>query len=253
MRLLAPFLLLLISYATGWAESTVDRSVLGKNFEILGPNCFSTAFRVTGLYATFRAVDEAEFRTYLKAFCQQVDQPQVGDIGTYSPPNYNFSHAYVLASDSTGIDKPGVDYKGKTSVSEKTLQSIDHVSYASPECRQYSDDVTQCANTRAFYRCQKPVFKDLAEIKKHNASVAAWDANVMVLLDTKMAISAQQAMYKKLESEFVVLQDQLQILLQLDIDTTHKEYFAARIASLKDQLIFIEISIRSHLTSNLYE
>lgn len=253
VRLLVPFLLLLISFATNAAESFIDRSILGKSFEIPGPNCFATALRVTGLAPTFRAVDESEFKAYLTAFCSKVETRRVGDIGAYISGNI-FTHAYVLASDQTGIDKPGVDYFGKTPISEKSLQNIDYVSYASRECRQYGgDDISVCANERVFYRCQKPTFKDLPEINAHNATVAQWDADVTVLLETSLPTSSLQSTYKKLAARLDSIETQVTVLGRLDIDPNHQAYFEARLHSLKAQLSFVEIAIRAQLAANLHE
>ncbi len=234
------------------ACADVDESVIGKTFQVAGPNCFSTALRVTGHYATFRAVGPEEFEAFLNLTCDKVDDAQKGDIGTYFAPLYSFTHAYVHLDQDYGLQKLGVDYLGPSPIEKQRLHSIDYVYYASKECRQYSPDISLCANTRAAYRCKKFDWSFSQELNKHQEAVLAWEKTMAVALENPLTPIKLFKIEQELDLKMVQLEDQLQSLLKTTGDGKIKEYLSTRIRSLQDQMKFLQIKNKAQAPGDMY-
>lgn len=245
-RSLAPFLLLFVLLTTTGASAVIDESVLGKTFNVTGPNCFAAALRVTGLYHTFRGVGPQEFHAFTQLACEKVDTPVKGDIGTYYLPEYSYSHAYVHVDSEFGIDKPGVDYMGQTAVEKKRLASIDFIHYASKECRQYSHDITLCANTRAHYRCKKLDWSNYPEIIKHQHSIEQWEQQLSIALESSLPMMELKAIESELREKMVELEAQSKTIEALPLDLKIKNYVSSRMRSLRDQMTFLSLKTDSH-------
>lgn len=230
----------------GVPAPVVDTSVLQRTFEIPGPNCFSTALRVTGMYPTFRGVDIGEFSAFIKNECKEVTAPRKGDIGTYAFPNGGaFQHAFVYVDAEKGIEKAGVDYLVKSPVTENLLVHIDYTRIASPECRQYSaQNLSLCSNVKRFYRCTKPEAPTHALILAHNKLVADVELEMMSLIEGQVPKKKQLDVYVHLEENIARLRLQLKEISNLSIDPSQLEYYLERMSSLDDQMIYIKNSLQ---------
>lgn len=156
---------------------------IGKKFEVPGPNCFGTALKLSGFYPTFRGVDTGEFTSYVKLACKAVDEPLTGDIGVFEAPRYGFVHAYIYLSASVGIDKPGVDYSGKTAIRVRPLADIEYSFLASKECRQSGKDSRSCYNQHYYLRCEKLDLSKYSEVTQHSEKVLEIEKTMEELIE----------------------------------------------------------------------
>lgn len=242
MRLLAPFSLCLVICSTLLAD--VDTSFLGRTFAIPGPNCFSTALRVTGIYPTFRGVDVGEFKSFIESQCKEVQNTEPGDIGTYLTPDGLFLHAFVFLDATTGIEKAGVDYVGKSAVLENSLANIDYIRYADPYCRQYSKNISECSNVRKNYRCTKFTAPISPSHIEHEATVNEVEHLMMVLIDGGAPKSQEAQILKTLELKMSTLNIQVD-KLSSEAEDKKSTHYKARQDSLNDQMIFIRNALQN--------
>lgn len=231
------FLFMFISLNTAQAEGLESRmrEADGKTFAVLGPNCFATAMKVSGITSSYRGMDAKEFEAIQKNFCQKVDQPQPGDIGVFETPGFGFIHAYVYVSSETGMQKPGVDYNGKTPISFQPLESISYTYLASPECRRYSKNISECANSHYYVRCRS--FSD--ELKKMNLifenRVQEIEKSMDLLLASDNWGDSQKLLSQQIQQEVHNLREELRSLT----GNQWSEYILARQISLEKQAQFL--------------
>lgn len=222
--------------ANAHAESLTSRmrEAEGKTFSVMGPNCFATALKVSGVTSSYRGMDAKEFEIIQKNFCQKVDQPRAGDIGVFETPGFGFIHAYVFVSNDTGMQKPGVDYNGKTPISFQSLQSINYTYLASPECRRYAKNISECANAHYYVRCES--FAD--DLKKINpdleTQVQAIEKNMDLLLESNVWGAFQVRLSLQVQEQVLRLRD----LMPTEENSPWEKFVHARQISLEKQAQF---------------
>ena len=216
------------------------RQAEGKTFEALGPNCFATAMKLSGITSSYRDMDDKEFAVIQKNFCQRVDQPQPGDIGVFETPRFGFVHAYVYVSSGWGMQKPGVDYNGKTPISLQALDSINYTYLASPECRRYSKNISECSNLHYYVRCQS--FSSL--LTSYNplfeTTVRDIEARMEGLLENGPWTPVQKQLASQLYRDVADLRDSLNKMVADETPQALREYISARQTSLEKQAQFLQ-------------
>ena len=206
----------------------------GKTFAVMGPNCFATAMKVSGVTSSYRGMDAKEFAVIQKNFCHKIDQPQPGDIGVFETPGFGFIHAYVFVSSDTGMQKPGVDYNGKTPISFQSLESINYTYLASPECRRYSKDVSECVNAHYYVRCENYV----RHLRKINPvledQVQAIEKSMDLLLEGDNWGPSQVRLSQQVQEQVL----QLRGLMPTEENSSWQKFVRARQVSLEKQAQF---------------
>lgn len=213
----------------------------GKTFSALGPNCFATAMKVAGLTESFRGMDEKEFRVIRESFCQPIAQPRPGDIGVFERPGFAFVHAYIYVSAEWGLQKPGVDYNGKTPIALQALDSINYVFLASPECRRFSRDISECANAHYYLRCtpfQESLRADLPELETR---IRALEQRIDHLLEVPEWTSREKNEVLDLQ---IVVRDLRQDISTMALPLRWRAYIEARQISLEKQMEFFALKTR---------
>lgn len=213
---------------------------LGQTFAVAGPNCFATALAVTGLYPGFRGVDTEEMQKYTALFCREVQIPQPGDIGVYASPGYGFVHAFVYISQNLGLEKPGVDYAGRTAIQIRHLNSIDYRSRASMECRRFSPDLSLCSNDLLFFHCSQPtaLTSGPTRLRLHQQQVVALEVQLTHLLENLQAPRTNTAILFELHSQLKNSETTL-ALEKPEIDPELYSFLEARLRSLEKQIAFL--------------
>lgn len=232
------FFLISFIFQTLSAQALDVSSYEGKTFEVLGPNCFATALKITGHVPTFRGVDGKEFELFTRLSCERVEQPQRGDIGIFAfPDGYAMDHAYVYLSPELGIEKQGVDYNGKTPIMVKTLSQIIYLHGASDFCRKYAPDPSVCSQDHYYVRCR-------------GLDLTAWpqaqtllDQQLLPLeklmgefVESKVFGSQELLLLKEIEKRKAMADLELQDVL--DAPALVKEYLSERLKSIEGQIIF---------------
>lgn len=130
------------------------QSLEGLTFAKPGPNCFGVAMYANDNIRTIRGVDLAEFKAFIPEFCEAVEVPKPGDIGTFQSGD-EFIHAFLYLGDDLVLEKTGVDYVGKTPIHIRNIAHTIYTFEASPECRRYGGGSRECYNQLQYFRCQK--------------------------------------------------------------------------------------------------
>lgn len=211
----------------------------GKTFAHPGPNCFATALKLTGITASFRGMDEPEFRERVKLQCERTEKPEIGDIGVFEKPGFGFIHAYAFISPEWGMEKPGVDYMGKTPIALASADSIEYRYLASPECRRYSKNISECANDHYFLRCRPIGPESDSRLARHQGKVKKIEATMDFLLGQSDANPADAPLFQELEQEVQKLEADLETIPA----GTHTTLFRARVKSLQKQLEFMRAKL----------
>lgn len=216
-------------------SETWSRS-LGQTFEFMGPNCFSTALHLTGQARTFRAVDVGEFEAYTELACQRVQIPRSGDIGVFRAPGYLVTHAYIFVNEKWALEKPGVDYAGKTAVGLLPLEAVLYRSLASSECRRYSANSRECENEHYYLRCGSPKFPSTKWSSEHEFLVAQVEfAMAELLLKGEVNTGSRQ----KMERILPLIAKNLENMDQ-DVDVKLRRYYVERFKSLLKQSEYLK-------------
>lgn len=208
----------------------------GKTFAYQGPNCFATALKLTGVTQSFRGMDELEFRELTQLYCERTESPRIGDIGVFEKPGFGFIHAYAYVSPEFGLEKPGVDYMGKTPIALARMESIQFRYLAPIECRRYSPgDLSQCANDHYFLRCNPVHFSGQPQLRRHEQKIRDIELGLDQLLEQTSADSDDHFLFDRLE--------QATGQASAEVASIHAGPYApflkARITSLEKQLEFM--------------
>lgn len=230
--------------ATGIDLPAPYREALGKTFEVMGPNCFGTVLKLSGFQSTFRGVDVGEFQAFVKLACRQVESPEPGDIGVFEAPGFAFLHAYLYLSPDLGLDKPGVDYLGKTPISIKPLSSILYRNIASPECRRYSKDVGECSNLHYYVRCSGLPEESSPWLRDHDRKVGALESLMGKALEMTSFGPEQGSIVQGMEQRLAELRADLTRMPPNELSADRQSYVRGRLQSLEKQLTYFQIKVR---------
>lgn len=190
------FLALKVSSAALGEKNAID-VFEGMSFFQAGPNCFGTALRLADLYPTFRGVDGPEMTAFLDLSCHQVESPVYGDLGVYFAPNESPIHAYFYIDDKVAMDKPGVDYNGRTMISMRKVVHIDYTYLIPKECLRYSrDNLSLCSNKKRFYRCDPKTLSKSVVFERMNL----FELRLGDLLNKSVSKDLQHSLFKELKS-----------------------------------------------------
>lgn len=239
-HIISSLMLLLSGFALG--EAVDFEKYDGLVFSQAGPNCFGSALKLAGHYPTFRGVDADEFQAFLDLACTVTENPKRGDIGVYVTPGFGPIHAFIYVNETVGMDKPGVDYMGKTPVSLRPYERIDYHFLAPPECRRYSPkDLSLCSNQKIFYSC------DLAAMNLResvNDSVVDYQSDVLKF-ERKIAALLNQARVSQMQKEELAkeldgLKSRLEeISFEKSLSEAEISYLHFQLESLRDQIAFL--------------
>ena len=208
----------------------------GLTFSVPGPNCFASALKLTGMTPSFRGMDEPEFSAIVKASCPVTASPQPGDIGVYETPGFGFIHAYVYVSDQLGMQKPGVDYAGKTAISFQSLDAIRFTYLASPECRRYARDLSECSNKHYYLRCS-PSQENKGSVE-YRQMVHKIEAAFESVLNAPDLNFDHGAVVEELKMQVMQLEEYLK--RESNLSSAQKAIAVARQKSFEKQIQFIE-------------
>lgn len=214
---------------------------VGKSFEVMGPNCFGTALKLSGFQSTFRGVDVGEFQAFLNLACRPVESPEPGDIGVFEAPGFALLHAYIYLSPDLGIEKPGVDYLGKTPIALNSLESILYRSIASPECRRYAKDVSECSNRHFYVRCAGIPESRNSWAREHQRKVLALEALMGPLLEVAVFGPEQVSIVMEMSERLDSLRRDLSDRPVGEVSEKRRVYLQARLSSLKKQLQYFQM------------
>lgn len=210
----------------------------GKTFSAMGPNCFSTALRLNGLTRSYRGLDGEEFNQIVKLFCQRTQDPRLGDLGVFETPGFGFLHAYAYVSPEMGMQKPGVDYNGKTAIRMYSTYSIDYVYTASAECRRYAPDISVCSNDHYYLRCEAVNMMGNPAAEKHDQIIRPIEAAMDAILENPNFGSTEQKLLEQIIRSLPAAKLNLS-QHEAEIPADLRRYLQARIKSLEDQLEFL--------------
>ncbi|MBX3040124.1 MAG: hypothetical protein KF789_05370 [Bdellovibrionaceae bacterium] len=236
-----------LAMAQGASVEASFREFEGKTFEVVGPNCFGTALRLSGFQTTFRGVDGGEFQAFVKLACRKVQNPEPGDIGIFEMRGFAMAHAYIYLSPELGIDKPGVDYLGKTPIAVKPLASIIYRNLASPECRRYSKDISECSSDHYYVRCAGLPESQSQRLQDHDRKVLALENLMASLLEVAVFAPEQAAAVVEMSERLAELREDLRGPLVSEISGDMRSYLTARIASLEKQIEYFKIKVAASL------
>lgn len=236
--MLSRLFFLIVTVAGSWAGAWSPSGYEGKTFSSPGPNCFSSALRVTQKTPSFRGMDEKEFSSFLELNCQKVSKPFTGDIGVFSSKGFAYTHAFVYLNENWGFQKPGVDYLGKTPLATARLQDIIYTYIAPRECRQYSKDISECSLTLEYYRCQKhrPIRHLSSYI--HEENIFKIEKTLEKILLQSTVTPEDRKVLAEIKKSIEIERGRLAL-----IPATPKEvrYLFARLVSLEKQLAFMQV------------
>lgn len=234
-------ILMFVLSSTTLGETVDLEEYDGLVFAQAGPNCFGTALKLAGHYPTFRGVDANEFQAFLDLACTATESPKRGDLGVYETPGFGAVHAFIYLDEEVGMDKPGVDYMGRTPVSVRSHEVIDYHFLAPQECRRYSpDDLSLCANRKVFYSCDSSSAIDhftdyLLDVRKFERKIAA------LLLKERVSLRQKETLREELEG----LRNKLEKLVaehspeqENGVSSKEISYLNFQIESLADQITF---------------
>lgn len=212
----------------------------GKTFEVMGPNCFATALKLTGKMPTFRGVDGKEFELFTRLSCERVENPQRGDIGIFAfPDGYAMDHAYVYLSAEQGIEKPGVDYNGKTPIMVRPLFQIEFIHGASEFCRKYAPDPAVCSLDHYYVRCNDLDLTPWPQAQNFLETQLLPLENLMgEFVESKIFGARERLLLKDIEKGKTLADRQLQEVT--GASPLVKEYLFERLKSIKVQIQFFQ-------------
>jgi hypothetical protein len=194
----------------------------GKTFSYPGPNCFGVSMYANGNISQIRGVDLLEFSEFVIGQCEEVDEPQKGDLGTFHNGS-DFIHAFVFMGDGLVLEKTGVDYLGKTPIH---LRDISHTIYtfeASPECRRWGGGSRDCYNTLKYFRCQSGPGHDHRALNELEIEIEMLFSKVLEGRGTQKIMEKLKGLISKYNEQAEVSDEPL---------------IKARLESFKKQLLF---------------
>lgn len=236
MQILASLLLPLAALAFDAASLPHSfQEASGKTFVHQGPNCFAAALKLTGITQSYRGMDELEFRELTSLYCERTEDPEIGDIGVFEKPGFGFIHAYSYISPEWGMEKPGVDYLGKTPIALASATNIEYRYLASPECRRYAKNISQCSNAHYYLRCQPMKIEGDSKLARHQGRVRQIEQELDFLLEQSAVNPEDAPLFQSLEGE---VQEAAQDLESLPTGK-YSALLKARVLSLQKQLEFM--------------
>ncbi|NCN40727.1 hypothetical protein GW916_05700 [bacterium] len=167
---------------------TAFQESLGQKFRVPGPNSFSFALKVSGLYGTHRKVNADEFKIFTDSICKRIeDSSKVvpGDIGVFESNSGEPTHAYVVLSKNLGIQNPNAGNIKTWPIQIRNRSDIESTYDHSPQCKgDVGTSVSEefCKRSLHYLRCESSKTEDLVTFLEHKEKIEELEFKVVSLM-----------------------------------------------------------------------